>query len=184
MWMFWLDTVLSRRGQSMGSGHSGTAAGVGQGSEPLCATWSCCYQPWQSYRCAHTTACFTHQLCCILSGGVLVWLSVWSEVQTCIWPSWCHCRSLSLASVKSRFLNVCVCVRACVRACVCCIPVASSVVCFMVTNSNRCSIFDSTASLKLLFTLTILAQANLYSSCITVVCTTFFEYSVLHSFIS
>jgi len=25
----------------------------------------------------------------------------WSEVQTCIWPSWCHCHSLSLASVKS-----------------------------------------------------------------------------------
>ena len=22
-----------------------------------------------------------------LSGGVLAWLSVWSEVQTCIWPS-------------------------------------------------------------------------------------------------
>ena len=22
-----------------------------------------------------------------LSGGVLVWLSAWSEVQTCIWPS-------------------------------------------------------------------------------------------------
>ena len=36
-----------------------------------------------------------------LSGGVLVWLSVWSEMQTCIWPSWCHCHSLSLASVKS-----------------------------------------------------------------------------------
>ena len=36
-----------------------------------------------------------------LSGGVLAWLSVWSEVQTCIWPSWCHCYSLSLASVKS-----------------------------------------------------------------------------------
>ena len=33
---------------------------------------------------------------------VLVWLSVWSEVQTCILPSWCHCHSLSLASVKSR----------------------------------------------------------------------------------
>ena len=32
----------------------------------------------------------------ILSGGVLAWLSVWSEVQTCIWPSWCHCHSLSL----------------------------------------------------------------------------------------
>ena len=37
-----------------------------------------------------------------LSGGVLAWLSVRSEVQTCIWPSWCHCYSLSLASVKSR----------------------------------------------------------------------------------
>jgi len=36
-----------------------------------------------------------------LSGGVLAWLSVWSEMQTCIWPSWCHCHSLSLASVKS-----------------------------------------------------------------------------------
>ena len=34
----------------------------------------------------------------------LVWLSVWSEVQTCIWPSWCHCHSLSLASVKSRLV--------------------------------------------------------------------------------
>ena len=31
------------------------------------------------------------------SGGVLAWLSVCSEVQTCIWPSWCHCHSLSLA---------------------------------------------------------------------------------------
>ena len=36
------------------------------------------------------------------SGGVLAWLSVWSEVQTCIWPSRCHCHSLSLASLKSR----------------------------------------------------------------------------------
>ena len=32
------------------------------------------------------------------------WLSVWSKVQTCIWPSWCHCHSLSLASVKSRLV--------------------------------------------------------------------------------
>ena len=40
----------------------------------------------------------------VVSGGVLVWLSVWSEVQTCIWPSWCHCHSLSLASVKSRLV--------------------------------------------------------------------------------
>ena len=61
-----------------------------------------------------------------LSGGVLAWLSVWSEMQTCIRPSWCHCHSLSLAPVKSRLvlpfwyrltrvvpdkgsLNVCVC---------------------------------------------------------------------------
>ena len=66
------------------------------------------------------------------SGGVLAWLSVWSELQTCIWPSGCHCHSLSLASVKSRLvlpfwyrliqvvpykgpLNVCVCV-----CCYCC----------------------------------------------------------------
>ena len=58
-----------------------------------------------------------------LSGGVLAWLSVCSEVQTCIRPSWCHCHSLSLASVKSRLVLlfwyrltrvvpcVCVCVR-------------------------------------------------------------------------
>jgi len=61
---------------------------------------------------------------------VLAWLSVWSKVQTRIWPSCCHCHSLSLASVRSRLvlpfwywltwvvlkkgpLNVCVCV--CVR---------------------------------------------------------------------
>ena len=30
-----------------------------------------------------------------------MWLSVWSEVQTWIWPGWYHCHSLSLASVKS-----------------------------------------------------------------------------------
>ena len=45
-----------------------------------------------------------HPACKKLSGGVLVWLFVWSEVQTCIWPSWCHCHSLSLASVKSRLV--------------------------------------------------------------------------------
>ena len=48
---------------------------------------------------------------------MLAWLSVWSEVQTCIWPSWCHYHSLSVASVKSRLvlpfwyrLTQCVCV--------------------------------------------------------------------------
>ena len=45
-----------------------------------------------------------HPACKKLSGGVLAWLSVWSEVQTCIWPSWCHCHSLFLASAKSRFV--------------------------------------------------------------------------------
>ena len=39
-----------------------------------------------------------------LSGGVLAWLSVWSEVQTCIWSSCCHCHSLTLASVHSRLI--------------------------------------------------------------------------------
>ena len=65
-----------------------------------------------------------------LSGGVLAWLSVWSKVQTCTWPSWCQCHSLSLISVKSRLvlpfwyqltqlvldkgpLNGCVCVCVC-----------------------------------------------------------------------
>ena len=77
-------------------------------------------------------------VCKKLSGGVLAWLSVWCEVQTCIWPSRFHCHSLSLAPVKSRLvlpfwywltrvvpdrgpLNgcvcVCVCVHACMRAC-------------------------------------------------------------------
>jgi len=41
-----------------------------------------------------------HPACKNLSGGVLAWLSIWSKVQTCIWPSCCHCYSLSLASVK------------------------------------------------------------------------------------
>ena len=45
--------------------------------------------------------CFT---AIIQSGGVLAWLSVWSELQTCTCPSWCHFHSLSLASVKSRLV--------------------------------------------------------------------------------
>ena len=74
-----------------------------------------------------------HLACKKRSSGVLAWLSVWSQVQTCVQPSWCLCHTLSLGSVKSRLvlpfwyrltwvvpekgpLNVCVCV--CVRACV------------------------------------------------------------------
>ena len=45
-----------------------------------------------------------HPACKKLSGGVLAWLSLWSKVQTCIWPSWCHCHSPSLASLKSRLV--------------------------------------------------------------------------------
>ena len=45
-----------------------------------------------------------HPACKKLSGGMLAWLSDWSDVQTCIWPSGCHCHSLSLASVKSRLV--------------------------------------------------------------------------------
>ena len=45
-----------------------------------------------------------HPACKKLSGGVLASLSVWSEMQTCMQPSWCHCHSLSLASVQSRLV--------------------------------------------------------------------------------
>ena len=44
--------------------------------------------------------------CKKLSVGVLAWLSVWEEVQICIWPSWCYGHSLTLASVKSRLVLV------------------------------------------------------------------------------
>jgi len=71
-----------------------------------------------------------HPACKKLSGEVLAWLSVWSEVQTCICSSRFHCHSLYLASVKSRLvlpfwyrltrvvpdkgpLNGCVCVTVC-----------------------------------------------------------------------
>jgi len=82
------------------------------------------------------------------SSGVLAWLSVWSEVQTCLWRSWCHCHSLSLASVKSRLvlpfwnrptravldkgpLNGCVCLCVCVCVCVC--------VCTRIFADTRCT---------------------------------------------
>ena len=95
-----------------------------------------------------------HPACKKLSGGVLAWLSVWSEVQTCIWPSWCHCHchSLSLASVKSRlvfpfwyrltrvvpeegplYVRACLCVCALWKptfmSCVCALTVLSHVCC-------------------------------------------------------
>ena len=83
-----------------------------------------------------------HPACKKLSSGVLAWLSVWSKIQTCIWPSWCHCHSLSLASVKSRLvlpfwywltwvvpdkgpLNGCVCMYLCNAECLAHLPVFS-----------------------------------------------------------
>ena len=39
-----------------------------------------------------------HPACKKLSVEELAWLSAWSKVQTCIWPSWCHCHSLSCFS--------------------------------------------------------------------------------------
>jgi len=46
-----------------------------------------------------------HLACKKLSGGVLARLSVWSEVQICIWTSCYHCHSLS-CSRKSRLVLV------------------------------------------------------------------------------
>jgi len=34
-------------------------------------------------------------------GALLVWLSIWKEVQICIWSSWWHSHSLSLAPVNT-----------------------------------------------------------------------------------
>jgi len=36
---------------------------------------------------AHFGQVYCVQFICHLSGWLLAWLSVWSEVQTCIWPS-------------------------------------------------------------------------------------------------
>ena len=67
-----------------------------------------------SWSCVHSSAFSAltllvgqqegHPACKKQSDGVLVWLSVWSKVQTCIWPSWFYCHSPSLASVKSRLV--------------------------------------------------------------------------------
>jgi len=41
-----------------------------------------------------------------LSGRILVWLSVWGNVQICVWPSWCYCHSLFLASVNPDWFHL------------------------------------------------------------------------------
>jgi len=47
-----------------------------------------------------------HPACKKLSGGMLAWLSVCGEVQVCIWHSWCHCHSLSVAPVNPDSFNL------------------------------------------------------------------------------
>ena len=98
-----------------------------------------------------------HPVCKKLSGGVLTWLSIWSEVQTCIWSSWCHYHSLSLASVKSRLVlpfwyrlipvvSEIGPFNGCVRVCVLTYSVVCLYVCLLVTtvspakwlNRSRC----------------------------------------------
>ena len=66
--------------------------------------WSCCR--WYPCRVSVLEGYSRHETPRQrnLSGGVLAWLSIWSKVQTCVWPSWCHCHSLSLASAKSRLV--------------------------------------------------------------------------------
>jgi len=44
-----------------------------------------------------------HLACKKLSGGMLVWLSVWGEVQICIRPRWCHCHSIACYSKSQLF---------------------------------------------------------------------------------
>jgi len=68
------------------------------------------YQPYYPTAMGSCLQCFDTvgwaQGCSGAGGGsgMLAWLSAWSEVQTCICPSWCHCHSLFVASVKSRLV--------------------------------------------------------------------------------
>jgi len=47
-----------------------------------------------------------HQACKKLSDGMLAWLFVWVKVQIYIWPSLCHCHSLSLAPVNPDWFSL------------------------------------------------------------------------------
>jgi len=57
----------------------------------------CCTEAWKMSRKASATSTDVS-----LRRWVLAWLSIWGEMQTCMWPSWCHCHchSLSLAPVN------------------------------------------------------------------------------------
>jgi len=85
-----------------------------------------------------------HPACKKTEWWVLSWLSVWSEVQTCIWPSWCHCHSLSLASVQSRLVlpfgyqltRVVPEKRAFKRVCVCTCCLFAVMYCIIITHHS------------------------------------------------
>ena len=106
-WKLWMNSVSLWK-----------EAGMESRNNRSTGKWLCSWR-YNCLQCFDTVgwAAGRHPACKKLSDGVLAWLSVWSEVQTCIWPSWCHCHSLSLASVKSRLvlpfwyrpLNGCVC---------------------------------------------------------------------------
>ena len=59
----------------------------------------CCTVPLPDYNQLLTAFI---QCCCLqLSGEVLAWLSVWSEVQMiCIWSTWCHYHPIISCSSK------------------------------------------------------------------------------------
>jgi len=97
-----------------------------------------------------------HPACKKPSGGLLALLSVWSEVQTCIWPCWCHCHSLSLAAVKSRSVlpfwyrqahpgspRKRAVKRACMCVCVCIVSVGSAV-CVCISDHVECPVSGCT----------------------------------------
>ena len=82
---------------------------------------------------------------------MLAWLSIWSEVQTCIWPSWCHCHSLSLASVKSRlvfpfwyWLTPVVPEKVPLNGCVCVCVMSEWVLLSNITFASLCYMSDQT----------------------------------------
>ena len=105
--------------------------------------------------------------CKKLSGGVLMWLSVWSKVQTCIWPSWCHCHSLTVSCFSKIQIGFTFLVpahpgspgqRAVKRVCVChininetalrhCIQCSWKLKCLFISGSTRLWWFGSSVML-------------------------------------
>ena len=65
-----------------------------------CMFWACV--TFHLYYCCNSNNAFSALTLLVgRQGGHRPVKTEWSDVQTCICPSWCHCHSLSLASVKS-----------------------------------------------------------------------------------